>query len=104
MNENTEILNVTLMGKELTIKAPTANIENLQKAAHLFNEKIDDICKSKPALNNERILLMTGLNLAYELIDAQKQKDDYLLSVNQKIKRLQKRLDDSLAPKNQELF
>lgn len=104
MTNKTEILNIQLLDKTMQIKASRDQAEELQKAASLFNTKLREIRDKKLATGNERIALMAGLTLAFELLTNKKEKDLYLESINSRIKELQLRLNDSLAPENQELF
>lgn len=104
MNNKTEIVSIQLLDKTMQIKTTRDQAEELQKAASIFNSKLREIRDRKLAVGNERIALMAGLNLAFELLHAQKQKDLYLESINGRIKDLQNRLNSALAPETQPLF
>lgn len=99
-----EVVTIQLMDRTLQIKTTADKAEELRKAAGLLNSKMREVRDSKQATGNERVALMAGLNLAYELVATQKQKDLYLESISGRIKNLQERLDDSLAPETKELF
>ena len=103
-DKSTEVLSLQLLDRTIQLKTAKENAEDLQKAASLFNAKLREVRDKKIATGNERIALMAGLNLAYELISTQKQKDLYLESISGRIKELQEKLEDSLAPKNENLF
>ena len=103
-HEKKEVVAIQLLDRTLQIKTSADKAEELQKAASLLSRKMRDVRDSKQAVGNERIALMAGLNLAYELISTQKQKDLYLESISSKIKDLQNRLDDTLSPETKELF
>ncbi len=104
MNDNSEVLTIKLLDRILQIKTSEANSAELQKAASLMDNKMQEIRKAKSACGNERIALMAGLSLAYDLINAKKQNEIYLKALNDKIKMLQDKLDTTLAPENKELF
>ncbi len=104
MNNKVEVFTIQLLDKAMQIKTTREQAEELQKAASLFNTKLREIRDKKLATGNERIALMAGLNLAFELLANKKQKDLYLESINTRIKELQARLNDSLAPENQTMF
>lgn len=104
MNNKAEVLSIPLLDKTVQIKTTREHAQDLQKAASLFNSKMREIRDRKLATGNERIALMAGLNLAFELLMAQKQKDIYLESINGRIKELQNRLNSALAPETDKLF
>lgn len=104
MNNKAEVLSIQLLDKTVQIKTTREQTEELQKAASLFNHKMREIRDKKLATGNERIALMAGLNLAFELLASQKQKDLYLESINGRIKELQNRLNNATAPENESLF
>jgi cell division protein ZapA len=95
--EDKEVITVQFMDRTMQIKAAVDKADALQKAAVLLNDKMREARESKQTLDNERIALIAGLNLAYEVITAKKQKDSYLESISSRIKDLQDRLDDVLA-------
>ena len=104
MSDKKEVLAIQLMDRVLQVKTSQDKADDLRKAAKLLNGKMREIQDDKAAVDHEHIALMAGLNLAYEVLNSQKQKDLYLESVNSRIKEIQGRLDENLAPKNEELF
>lgn len=104
MNNKAEVLSIQLLDKTVQIKTTREQAQDLQKAASLFNHKMREIRDRKLATGNERIALMAGLNIAFELLAAQKQKDIYLESISGRIKELQNRLNSAFAPDTEKLF
>ena len=102
--DKVEVLTIHLLDRALNIKTSADKANELQKAAQLLNTKMREIRDKQLAIGVERIALMAGLNLAYELLNAHRQKDIYLESISGRIKELHTRLEDNLTPKNQELF
>jgi len=104
MSNNNSVLDIQLLDRKLQIKTPVDKADDLQQAAYLLDSKMREIRSSAQATGNERIALMAALNIAYDLITTQKQKDIYLDSISNRIKMLQDKIDETLAPVNEELF
>lgn len=104
MSKNNSVLDIQLLDRKLQIMTPVERAEDLQKAAYHLDSKMREIRSSGMATGNERVTLMAALNIAYDLITIQKQKDIYLDSISNRIKILQDKIEETLAPENEKLF
>ena len=104
MSNSNQILDIQLLDRKLQLKVPTDRVAHLQQAAYYLDSKMREISDTGTATGNERIALMAALNISYELISANKQKDSYLDSLGSRITALQDKVDDALAPENETLF
>jgi cell division protein ZapA len=87
---------VELLGKFYSIRCPESEQKSLQEAAAYFNKKMLEIQKAGTAINLERIAIMAGLNIAYELMEHDQHKTSLVDKINRKINILQDKLDTSI--------
>lgn len=104
MSKTNSILDIQLLDRKLQLKAPLENVDDLREAAYYLDGKMREIRSSGAATGNERIALIAALNLAHDFILSQKERDIYLDSMSSRIKLLQDKVDDVIAPKNADLF
>lgn len=66
-------LTVHILDKEYCITCPPEERQNLQQTARYLNERLRDIRHSGKVIGTERIVVMTALNMAHELLQLKKQ-------------------------------
>jgi len=64
-------LDIKIQGREYRVACPPEEVESLQAAAELLNDRLGDIAKATKS-TGERLAIMTALNLAHE-VDAARQ-------------------------------
>jgi cell division protein ZapA len=91
----TKTMNATidLLGKSYSIRCPESELKSLQQASDYLNKKMLEIQEAGTAINLERIAIMAGLNIAYELLQQDHYKSSIMNKINQKISNLHDRLD-----------
>lgn len=87
---------VELLGKFYSIRCPEPEQKSLQEAASYFNEKMLEIQRAGTAINLERIAIMAGLNIAYELLREDQHKSSLVDKINRKINSLQEKMDAAI--------
>lgn len=87
---------VELLGKFYSIRCPESEQKSLQEAASYFNEKMLEIQKAGTAINLERIAIMAGLNIAYDLLKQDQGKVSLVEKINRKISSLHEKIDTSI--------
>lgn len=96
MSQKTANASIELLGKFYSIRCPDAELTALQEAAQYLNKKMQEIDEKGVAINLERIAIMAGLNIAYELLQQDQYKNTIMNKINQKINNLQDKLDIAL--------
>ncbi len=71
------VISLILLGKEYQIKCQQENIAELRACAQYLETKLCDTQNSNKILNIEKLVVITALNLAHEL-----------LSTNQRLEKL----------------
>jgi len=71
-------------------------LEALQKAADYLNAKMSEVQASGKVINLERIAIITALNITYEFLQAGHQKEGIMQKINQRILKLQSKLDEAI--------
>jgi cell division protein ZapA len=92
---------VEILGKQYAIRCPASEIKSLQDAASYLNKKMLEVQESGKAINLERIAIMTALNIAYELLQGDSQKEGFIKKLNQHILNMQEKIDHALHPSQQ---
>ncbi|MBF0266651.1 MAG: cell division protein ZapA [Gammaproteobacteria bacterium] len=71
---NSNNCNVRILDKEYSINCSDNEKEMLLKSAHVLNEKIKETRSGGNIAGGERIMVMTALNIVYELLQSQTQQ------------------------------
>ncbi|MCX8085439.1 MAG: cell division protein ZapA [Rhodocyclaceae bacterium] len=106
----TTTLDIKIQGREYRVACPPEEVEALQAAAELLDARMGEIAKATKS-SGERLAVMTALNLAHELNQAQRQAaapqpSETSIDAAEALRRIQAieaRLDAALAPQ-EELF
>lgn len=97
---NSKIISTTvdILGKPYPIRCPEEELPGLQQAAALLNEKMNAVKASGTVINPERIAIISALNLAHQLLQANQQKTSFLDRINDKLQSLQTKIDHVMNP------
>ncbi|MGE3919801.1 MAG: cell division protein ZapA [Gammaproteobacteria bacterium] len=97
MQNDDTILTLRLLEKEIQVKCSADQIEGLQQAAYHLDSKLRVIRDAGKVSGNDKIFLQAALELAFELQSVEKQKDGYLDTMNNRIRELQKKIENALV-------
>lgn len=86
-------MNVSILGKEFMVACPENERESLTAAARYLDEKMREIQDSGKVLGSERCAIMAALNIASELLELRASDAPLAPEVNDKLKRLQDKID-----------
>jgi len=86
-------MNVSILGKEFMVACPESEREGLTAAARYLDEKMREIQESGKVLGSERCAIMAALNIASELLELRTGGAPLAPEVNDKLKRLQDKID-----------
>lgn len=89
-------LAVKVLNKEYQIACPQGKELQLIKASHLLDEKIQQIKKNGQIVGIDRVAILAGLNLAYELLAKTEDSKQKTTDFNGHLERLQDKLDHCL--------
>ena|SRR5215208_516210 len=98
MNKSIIHTTIDILGKSYSVRCPESEVASLQEAAKILNQKMAEVQESGKAINLERIAIITALNLTYEFLQADQQKQVFYDRINQRIADLQSKLDSKLNP------
>lgn len=97
MTNKTINTTIEILGKPYPIKCPESELKSLQQAAAYLNQKMAEVKDSGKAINLERIAIITGLNVAYQLLQLDQQKSNFMNKVNQRLTQMQDKLDNAIS-------
>lgn len=96
MTEKTITTTIEILGKQYPVRCAESEENSLQMAAKLLNQKMSEVLASGKAINLERIAIITALNLANQLLQADNQKSGVVQRINQRLTNLSHRLETAL--------
>jgi cell division protein ZapA len=89
-------LDFSVLGRDFTVNCPDEERENLLAAARYLDGKMREIQQAGKITGQDRIAIMAGLNIAYELLSSQN-GDVNLGSLKQKVRDIETKLDQALS-------
>lgn len=87
---------IEILGKQYPVRCPESEVQSLQTAAKLLNQKMSEVQESGKAINLERIAIITALNFANQLLQADSQKSSVMQRINSRLQQLQSRMETAL--------
>jgi cell division protein ZapA len=93
-------LEFSILGRDFSVVCPDNEQKNLLAAAKYLDEKMREIQQAGKVSGQDRIAIMAGLNIAYELLTS-KNGTDNSIQLRQQVADLERKLDEALAPQNQ---
>ena len=88
---------IEILGKYYPIRCPESELPSLQEAAALLNRNMMDVQDSGKVINLERIAIISGLNIANQLLQMEKQKGSMIQSITQRVAQLHDKLESALT-------
>lgn len=101
MNKNTKPMRIHIMDKEYLVACPDNEREALFASAELLTEKMKEIRDTGKVVGADRIAVMAALNMAHELLEQKYNREEYQLTVSNRIRALQDKIDVALNSGNQ---
>lgn len=87
---------IEILSKQYPVRCSEAEVNSLQMAAKLLNQKMSEVQESGKAINLERIAIITALNLANQLLQTDTQKSSAMQTINQRLTSMQSKLEAAL--------
>ena len=85
---------VKILDHSYKIKCPPKQVKTLQEAADYVNAQMQKIRQTISVNSNERVAVITALNICCEFMQLRKQKNHYIDAINQRLRDLQRRIED----------
>lgn len=96
MTDKTVSTTIEILGKLYPVRCLESELNLLQQAVELLNQKMSEIQESGKAINLERIAIITALNMARQLLQTDQQKSSFMNKIQQHIAHLQDKLDTTI--------
>jgi len=97
MNDSLRPVTVTILDKEYLISCSDEEREQLHTAAAFLNDKMLELKRGGKIIGTERMAVMAALNIAHELLACKQQNQDYSVSIDSTVRRLQSKIDEALT-------
>jgi cell division protein ZapA len=101
VNKNAKPMRIHIMDKEYLVACPDNEREALFASAELLTEKMKEIRDTGKVVGADRIAVMAALNMAHELLEQKYNREEYQLTVSNRIRALQDKIDVALNSGNQ---
>jgi cell division protein ZapA len=92
---------IRILEKEYQVACPAEEKGDLLASAELLNRKMREIRDSGKVVGLDRVAVMAALNLANDLLKAQKQGAELKNIVGSRVKAMRERIDTTLGPAKQ---
>lgn len=99
---NDNNLTIQILEKSWQVRCPEEKKHELQKCARLLDSKMHEIIENGKIMGTEQITVMAAINVIYDLLQQQSQKDLYIDSLSSRVRELQNKLAKHV-PQNQQL-
>jgi cell division protein ZapA len=90
-------VNLRILEKDYVVACPEEERETLIAAAQYLNQKVQEVRVGGKVVSNERIVVVSALNIIHEYFQDKQQKDDYINSLNAEIRQLQEKIEVALS-------
>ena len=97
MTDKISTTTIEILGKLYPVRCSAAEVESLQMAAKLLNQKMSEVQASGKAINLERIAIITALNLANQVLQTDNHKSSVMQKINQRLTNLQDKLEAAMT-------
>ncbi|CAD6508779.1 cell division protein ZapA [Candidatus Profftia tarda] len=85
-----------IFGRSLKVNCPAEQEEALYEAAEDLNKRLHNLKSRTRVTNTEQLVFISALNLSRELAEERDRTIDYTLNMEQRIRILQKTIEEAL--------
>ena len=103
INKDEHVLSIQIADKQFTLKCPPEKKEDLKQCAHYIDTQMRAALKDAASRNIgntpaqiERMALMTAINIAHDLLLQQRQHENYIATMSNRIETLQNKIENTL--------
>ncbi len=94
-------INITIMDKEYKIACPSGEQTALLSSAEYLDGKMREVRDSGSIIGSERIAVITALNIAHELLNSSRQKEEISNYLPPRLKNLENKISEALEKARQ---
>jgi cell division protein ZapA len=94
-------INISILDKEYKIACPSGEQPALLASAEYVDKKMREVRDTGSIIGSERIAVITALNLAHELLNSSKLKDDLDQTLPPRLKSLEHKVAEALQKARQ---
>jgi cell division protein ZapA len=98
-----ETLVIQLMGREYQVSAKPEEVESLQQAVAMVNDKLLQL-SGKTTSGSESLAVMAALHIAHDAVVAQRQQATDLPGGKRRLATMTERIDQAMTANQQKLF
>ncbi len=89
-------VSLRILEKDYVVACPEEERETLIASAQFFNKKVQEVREGGKVVSNERIAVVSALNIIHEYFQQQQQQADDTRLVNHRIAHLQDKIEQTL--------
>lgn len=101
MSADSQVIKVSILGKDYRVGCETGHESELNSAARLLDSRMRDIRNSGKVIGTDRIAVMAALNLAHELLSKDNSDSETVSSANKRLRALRERIEIALNDSTQ---
>jgi cell division protein ZapA len=91
-----QAVSVTVLQKEYKLACPPEERDALVRSAALVDQKMREIRGQRKSVGLDRVAIITAINIAYELLQAQSSQQDGTGNIVKELSRLRAEVEDAL--------
>ncbi len=96
MSAHDNMVSVTILDRNYTIKCPPEEAQALYQAANYLDAQMRKAGQATGNFNAEGLAVVAGLNVCHELMSFKKQSGNGGDALNQRVKDLEQRIEEAL--------
>lgn len=101
MTQEQKAVNIKILDKEFGVSCPPEEEAELLASARMVDTKMREIRQSGKIVGMDRIAVMAALNIAHELVSAQKELSQHSNGTEKQLARILEKVDQALAQARQ---
>lgn len=90
-------VNLRILDKDYVIACPETECDTLRDSAQYLTNKIKEVKEGGKIVSNERLVVVSALNIIHEYMQYKQQKEYDIQSLEQQIEQLQDKITLALA-------
>ncbi len=96
MSGQDNMVSISIMDRSYNIKCPPEQAQALYKAAHYLDAQMRKVKQSASGSMTDSIAVVAALNISHELMSYKKHADNGSDTLNQRVKSLEKKIEQAL--------
>lgn len=97
MTDADNIVEVKILDRQYRVKCPSEKVQELQDAARHVDEQMRKLRQGGNAMSMDRLAVIAALNICHEFLNLQKQKNNCIDLMFERIQGLHDRVENALA-------